>query len=246
MKRIDLNAILKIIDIKNILAILLIIMLYFSANILYLSKNSDKNKLASEEILKLQEETKSQKQLVDEITANGNDSIQTLLGKLAAYETVLPKEKMDTLELELLLRKIAGAELEIGSITRNSDLSSTSDNTKAKFEIFTVTGVASLGILEQFLNVISFTSNSDGTVIMSVETLSANIIRPKNSSSSDLYDLQSSPNIDFEVNLRVWYNSEKGILTEAAEKAALDAIAEQDSKIDEEKTTSESETVTNN
>lgn len=246
MKRIDLNAILKIIDIKNILAILLIIMLYFSANILYLSKNSDKNKLASEEILKLQEETKNQKQLVDEITANGNDSIQTLLGKLAAYETVLPKEKMDTLELELLLRKIAGAELEIGSITRNSDLYSTSDNTKAKFEIFTVTGVASLGILEQFLNVISFTSNSDGTVIMSVESLSANIIRPKNSSSSDLYDLQSSPNIDFEVNLRVWYNSEKGILTEAAEKAALDAIAEQDSKIDEEKTTSESETVTNN
>jgi len=246
MKRIDLNAILKIIDIKNILAILLIIMLYFSANILYLSKNSDKNKLASEEILKLQEETKNQKQLVDEITANGNDSIQTLLGKLVAYETVLPKEKMDTLELELLLRKIAGAELEIGSITRNSDLSSTSDNTKAKFEIFTVTGVASLGILEQFLNVISFTSNSDGTVIMSVESLSANIIRPKNSSSSDLYDLQSSPNIDFEVNLRVWYNSEKGILTEAAEKAALDAIAEQDSKIDEEKTTSESETVTNN
>lgn len=246
MKRIDLNAILKIIDIKNILAILLIIILYFSVNILYLSKNSDKNKLASEEIIKLQEETKNQKKLVDEITANGNDSIQTLLGKLAAYETVLPKEKMDTLELELLLRKIAGAELEISSITRNSDLSNTSDNTKAKFEIFTVTGVASLGILEQFLNVISFTSNSDGTVIMSVETLSANIIRPKNSSSSDLYDLQSSPNIDFEVNLRVWYNSEKGILTEAAEKAALDAIAEQDSKIDEEKTTSESETVTNN
>jgi hypothetical protein len=73
---------------------------------------------------------------------------------------------------------------------------------------------------------------------MSVETLSANIVRPKNSSSSDLYDLQSSPNIDFEVNLRVWYNSEKGILTEAAEKAALNAIAEQD-KTNEEESTSE-------
>lgn len=238
MKRIDLNALLKIIDIKNILAIILLIILYFSTNILYLSKNSEKNNVASEELIKIQEETKEQKKLVDEITANGNDSIQTLLGKLAAYETVLPKEKMDTLELELLLRKIAGAELEISSITRNSDLSITTDKTNAKYEIFTVNGVASLGILEQFLNVISFTSNSDGTVMMSVETLSANIVRPKNSSSSDLYDLQSSPNIDFEVNLRVWYNSEKGILTEAAEKAALNAIAEQD-KTNEEESTSE-------
>lgn len=238
MKRIDLNALLKIIDIKNILAIILLIILYFSTNILYLSKSSEKNNVASEELIKIQEETKEQKKLVDEITANGNDSIQTLLGKLAAYETVLPKEKMDTLELELLLRKIAGAELEISSITRNSDLSITTDKTNAKYEIFTVSGVASLGILEQFLNVISFTSNSDGTVIMSVETLSANIVRPKNSSSSDLYDLQSSPNIDFEVNLRVWYNSEKGILTEAAEKAALNAIAEQD-KTNKEESTSE-------
>jgi len=229
MKKIDLSSILKIIDLKNILSIFLIIFLYFGVNTFYISKNKASNALKNDEITKLEESVKDQEKIVEEITANGNDSLQTLIGKLAAYETVLPIEKLDTLELELTLRQIAGSAIEISSISKNTDDTIENNNLSAKYELYLVKGVASLGILEEFLGILSFTSTPfSGTAVITVEDVTISVVRPKNSSASDLFDLQSSPNVDFDINLRVWYNSEKGIIAQAAEKAALSANENQD------------------
>lgn len=247
MNKIDISSLLKIIDIKNILAFILLIGIYFGVNIFYLSPNKEENNKRLIELKIVEEDTENQKKLVEEITAEGNDSIQTLIGKLAAYETVLPKNKIDTLELELTLRQIAGEAIAISSISRNSDIILSTLDTKAKFEVYTVKGVSSIGTLEQFLAILSFTSTpSDGTAIMTVEDITMTVARPKNASSTDLFDLQSSPNVDFEMNLRVWYNSEKGILSQAAEKAAALALAEQDKDSQPENPTEDSQNEANN
>ena len=72
--------------------------------------------------------------------------------------------------------------------------------------------------------------------------MNINVTKPKNSSSSELFDLQSSPNVDFEIIVRIWYNSEKGILNEAAEKAAAAALAIDEAKNKADGTESTSDT----
>lgn len=242
MNKINLSSILKIIDIKNLISIFLIIVVFFGLNTFVVKPRESSNKASQAEIDEVSKETKSIITQTDEILAGGSDSIGDVINKLSAYENVLPKSKIDALELELALRTIAGDALEITSIAQPEEVSTASEDTIAQYDLYKINGVSSIGILEQFISIISFTSISSGTVIVTVESMNINVTKPKNSSSSELFDLQSSPNVDFEIIVRIWYNSEKGILNEAAEKAAAAALAIDEAKNKADGTESTSDT----
>jgi hypothetical protein len=230
MNKINLASILKIIDIKNLISVFLVVVVFFGVNTFVVKPRENSNKASQAEIDEVSKETESIVTQTEEILAGGSDSIGDVINKLSAYENVLPKSKIDALELELALRTIAGDALEITSIAQPEEVSTASDDTIAQYDLYKINGVSSIGILEQFISIISFTSISSGTVIITVESMSINVTKPKNSSSSELFDLQSSPNVDFEILVRIWYNSEKGILNEAAEKAAASALAIDEAK----------------
>ena len=242
MNKINLSSILKVIDIKNLISIFLIIVVFFGLNTFVVKPRESSNKASQKEIDEVSKETKSIISQTDEILAGGSDSIGDVINKLSAYENVLPKSKIDALELELALRTIAGDALEITSIAQPEEVSTASEDTIAQYDLYKINGVSSIGILEQFISIISFTSISSGTVIVTVESMNINVTKPKNSSSSELFDLQSSPNVDFEIIVRIWYNSEKGILNEAAEKAAAAALAIDEAKNKADGTESTSDT----
>ena len=230
MNKINLASILKIIDIKNLISVFLVVVVFFGVNTFVVKPRENSNKSSQAEIDEVSKETESIVTQTEEILAGGSDSIGDVINKLSAYENVLPKSKIDALELELALRTIAGDALEITSIAQPEEVSTASDDTIAQYDLYKINGVSSIGILEQFISIISFTSISSGTVIITVESMNINVTKPKNSSSSELFDLQSSPNVDFEILVRIWYNSEKGILNEAAEKAAASALAIDEAK----------------
>ena len=236
MNKINFSSILKIIDVKNLISIFLIMIVFFGANTFVVKPRVSSNKASQLEIDEVSKETQSIITQTEDILAGGSDSIGDVINKLSAYENVLPKSKIDALELELALRTIAGDALEITSIAKIDDLNTASESTIAQYDLYKINGVSSIGILEQFISILSFTSISSGTVIVTVESMNINVTKPKNSSSSELYDLQSSPNVDFELIVRIWFNSEKGILNEAAEKAAAAALAIDDAKNKENET----------
>lgn len=228
MNKINFSSILKVIAAKNILSIFLILVVFFGVSTFVIKPREAANKVSQTEIDEVTKETKSITTQTDEILAGGSDSIGDVINRLSAYENVLPKSKIDALELELALRTIAGDALEISSISQPEKVAPATEDTTAQYELYKINGVSSIGILEQFISIVSFTSISSGTVIVTVESMNINVTKPKNSSSAELFDLQSSPNVDFEIIVRIWYNSEKGILTEAAEKAAASALAKDD------------------
>lgn len=245
MNNINLSAILKIIDSKNLISIFLIFVLFFGVNTFVIKPREDTNKVSQANIDEASKETKSIITQTEEIQAGGSESIGDVINKLSGYENVLPKNKIDALELELALRTIAGDALEITSIDQPEEVNTASDETLAQYNLYRINGVSSIGILEQFISIISFTSISSGTVIITVESMEINVTKPKNSSSSELFDLQSSPNVDFKILVRIWFNSEKGILNAAAEKAAATALAIDEAKNNEGSTESNTDTAIN-
>ena len=238
MNKINLASILKVIDIKNLISVFLIVVVFFGVNTFVVKPRDNSNKATQVEIDEVSKDTESIKNQTEEILAGGSDSIGDVINKLSSYENVLPKSKIDALELELALRTIAGDALEITSIAQPEEVSTASEDTIAQYDLYKINGVSSIGILEQFISIISFTSISSGTVIITVESMNINVTKPKNSSASELFDLQSSPNVDFEIIVRIWYNNEKGILNEAAEKAAAAALAIDEAKNKEDGTES--------
>ena len=83
MNKINLSSILKVIDIKNLISIFLIIVVFFGLNTFVVKPRESSNKASQKEIDEVSKETKSIISQTDEILAGGSDSIGDVINKLS-------------------------------------------------------------------------------------------------------------------------------------------------------------------
>jgi hypothetical protein len=219
----DLNIgrILRAVDRRIVALILIGLVATFALQTFMINPSEKRITVEAQGSAKLEEETIALEGRVQEILSNGTQSIDDVTARVSALERVIPTA-IDDLALTAELFQLAAADITIETISE-SELTPPAPKTGLSYMLYEVTGSGSIGSLGQFLEVISLT----GTHIITVDELKVSAAAQRNGDSQRQQQntaggVNSSPSVDFELRLRVWFDPTERLLNKPRTPATDD------------------------
>lgn len=219
MKNVDIGKLLRIIDRRILILIIVGLVGIVGVQRFFVSATSSSLVAANAERTELSESTDSLETRVEEILSNGTSSIDAMVTRISSMESTLPTE-VDDLEFSAEIYRIAND----GILVENIAIADTPEQKPGglQYVLYQVSGKSPFGVLTAFVNKLGVTGKYLATVSdISItpdtrSSTSANTeARPLNAGDSDT---------KFVITLMVWFDtSDKLIIGTETDEEAVDA-----------------------
>ena len=223
MNNIDIGKLLRIIDRRILIMIIVGIVGIVGVQRFFVASTSSSLVSATAERVELQNTTESLETRVDEILSDGTISIDAIVTRIGSMETTLPTE-IDDLEFSAEIYRLA----EQGVLIENIAIADTPEQKPGgvRYVLYQVSGKSPFGSLSQFVNRLGVT----GTYVTTVTDISIS----QDTRSSSVANTETRPlasgdnNTKFIVTLMVWFDdTERLIIGVETDADTSDAAAGQ-------------------
>jgi len=223
MNNIDIGKLLRIIDRRILIMIIIGIVGIVGVQRFFVASTSSSLVSASAERVELMETTESLETRVDEILSDGTISIDAIVTRIGSMETTLPTE-IDDLEFSAEIYRLA----EQGVLIDNIAVADTPEQKPGgvRYVLYQVSGKSPFGSLSEFVSSLGVTGSYVTTV--------TDITISQDTRSSSVGNTETRPlaagdnNTKFIVTLMVWYDdTERLIIGAESDAEPSDAEATQ-------------------
>jgi len=224
MNNIDIGKLLRIIDRRILIMIIVGIVGIVGVQRFFVASTSSSLVSATAERVELQNTTESLETRVDEILSDGTISIDAIVTRIGSMETTLPTE-IDDLEFSAEIYRLA----EQGVLIENIAIADTPEQKPGgvRYVLYQVSGKSPFGSLSQFVSRLGVT----GTYVTTVTDISIS----QDTRSSSVANTETRPlasgdnNTKFIVTLMVWFDdTERLIIGAETDADTSDAAAGQE------------------
>lgn len=218
-KDLNLNRILRSVDRKILVLIIIGVVATFSLQNFLINPTEIRIKAATTESATLEKETQDLEARVQEILSAGTQSIDDVTARVMALEKAVPTV-VDDLALTAELFQLAGTDVVIDTV-QESEVVPPASKTGLSYVLYDLTGSGSLGGIGQYLQVIALTGNH----IITVDQLDVTVSKSRTNNRNPQGAVQapdsvaSAPVVTFTARLRVWYDAKDRLLDKPATPA---------------------------
>lgn len=208
MKNIDLGKLLRIIDRRILILIIVGFVGIIGVQRFFVSSTSDALSTARIEQKELSETTESLEGRVEEILSDGTSSIDTMITRISSMETSIPSE-VDDLEFSAEIYRLAGDRVLIENIAVADTPEQKAGD--VRYVLYQVTGKTPFGILSGFVQQLGVTGKYIVTVreVKISQDSRSNTLAPQQTSEALN---TSNSNTNFDLTLMVWYDDTKRVV----------------------------------
>jgi len=221
MKNIDIGKLLRIIDRRILILIIVGLVGIVGVQRFFVSATSNSLVAANAERAELSETTESLESRVEEILSDGTSSIDAMVTRISSMETTLPTE-VDDLEFSAEIYRLA----DTGILVENIAIADTPEQKPGglQYVLYQVSGKSPFGALSGFVNKLGVT----GKYLATVSDISiSQDTRSSTTANSDARALNAGDsNTKFIITLMVWFDSSNRLIIGAeTDEEAADAAA---------------------
>jgi hypothetical protein len=211
----NLSRLLRAVDRRILVLIVVGLLGTFLLQNMLINPAEERIRTTSAESAQLQEETTALETRVQEILSGGTQTIDDVTSRVLLLERTVPV-KVDDLVLTAELFQLAGDAVILDTV-QESEETPPAATTGLSYVVYDLTGSGSLGSLGQYLQEIALT----GTHIITVDQLKVTVgnDRSNRNEQGPRNSVDTTPTINFEARLRVWYDTKDRLLNKPAAAA---------------------------